>query len=46
MNSGGSKEALSDGVHIGATWQIQLNHSCVAAMWPFCQITLTTCYYY
>jgi len=21
-------------MHIGATWRIQLNHSCAAAMWP------------
>jgi len=30
-------------VHIGATWRIRLNRPCAAAMWPFCQITLTTC---
>ena len=28
------------GVHIGATWQIRLNHRDSA----LCQITLTTCY--
>ena len=32
------------GVHIGANWRIRLNRPCVAAMRPFCQITLTTCY--
>jgi len=32
-----------DGVHIGATWQIQLNLLCAAAM-RLCQIALTTCY--
>ena len=24
-------------VHIGATWQIRLNHPCEAAMWHYCQ---------
>jgi len=32
------------GVHTGATWRIPLNRPCAAAMRPFCQITLTTCY--
>jgi len=30
------------GVHIGATWRMRLNRSCAAAMWPYCQIALTT----
>jgi len=29
----------------GATWWIPLNRPCAAAMRPFCQIVLTTCYY-
>jgi len=32
------------GGHIGATWRIQLNRPSVAAMRPWGQITLTTCY--
>jgi len=32
-------------VHTGATWRTRLNRPCAAAMRPFCQITLTTCYY-
>jgi len=24
-----------DGVHIGATWRLQLNCQCVDAMWPY-----------
>jgi len=31
------------GVHIDATWRIQLNHLCAETMRPFCQITLNTC---
>jgi len=31
------------GVHIGATWRIQLNCLCAVAIRPFCQITLNTC---
>jgi len=38
------KEARIMEVHIGATWVIRLNRACAAAMRPFCQITLTTCY--
>ena len=34
-----------DGVHIGATWRIRLNHPCAAAMLPFCQVTLSSCYH-
>jgi len=30
------------GMHTGATWRIQINHLCVAAMQP-CQVTLTAC---
>jgi len=37
VDSGGPKEAC-----ITATWRIRLNHPCVAAMRPFCQMTLTT----
>jgi len=29
----------------GATWPIRLNRPHTAAMPPFCQIPLTTCYY-
>jgi len=32
-------------MHIGTTWRIRLNRPCSVAMLPFCQITLTTCYY-
>jgi len=35
-------EALLRGVPTGATWRIPLN--CAAAMRPFCQVTLTSCY--
>jgi len=35
---------MLDGVQVGATWRMRLNHPCAAAMRPFCQITLTTCY--
>jgi len=31
------------GLHIGATWRIQLNRPCAAEIWTYCQITLTTC---
>ena len=34
------------GVHTGATWRIPQDHRCVVMMWPFCEITLTTCCYY
>jgi len=34
------------GVHIGATWRIRLNRSMCGGDAAFCQITLTTCYYY
>jgi len=30
------------GLHIGATWRIQVNRPSATAMPPFCQITLTT----
>ena len=40
----GPRKHLLDGVYIGATWRIRLNHPCEVAMQPFCQITLTTCY--
>jgi len=42
----GPRKHVLLGLHIGTTWQIRLKHSCVAVMLPFCQITLTTCYYY
>ena len=35
-----------DGVHVGATWGIRLSRPCAAAVRPFCQITLTTCYFF
>jgi len=40
----GPRKHVLGGVHTGATWQIPLNRPCVAAMLPFCEITLTTCY--
>jgi len=40
----GPRKHLLDGVHIGATCRIWPNHSCAAAMRPFHQITLTTCW--
>ena len=45
MYSDESKKAILDGGHTGATWRIRLNCPCAAAMRPFCQITLATCYY-
>ena len=39
---GPRKHAL-DGVHIGTTWQIKLNHPCGSDM-AVCQITLNTCF--
>jgi len=39
----GPRKHVLGGVHSGATWRIQLNSPCAAAMRPFCQITLTTC---
>jgi len=44
VDSRGFKEACIRWVHTGKTWQIRLNCPCVAAMRPFCQITLTTCF--
>jgi len=38
-----------DVLHRGAHWrnlQIRLHHPCRAAMQPFRQITMTSCYYY
>jgi len=47
LDSGGFKEALLGGVHIGATWRILLNHPCVAAilpvvklLWPLVKISM------
>jgi len=42
----GPRKQVLHGVHIGATWRVRLNRLCAAAVWPFCRITLTTCYYY
>ena len=42
----GQRKHVLGGVHTGATWRIPLNRPCAAAMRPFCQITLTTCYSY
>ena len=39
----GPRKHVFDGVHIGAIWQIRLNHPRAAVMRYFCQITLTTC---
>ena len=39
----GPRKHVLGWVHAGATWQIPLNRPCVAAMQPFCQITLTAC---
>ena len=36
--SSGSREPLLGGVHIGATWLIQLNRQYVAAMRPYVTI--------
>ena len=44
LTQAGQRKHVLDGLHIGATWRIQLNRPCVAVMRPFCQITLTTCY--
>ena len=38
------RKHVLDGVHIGAAWRIRLNRPCAAAMRPFCQITLATCF--
>jgi len=38
------KKHVLDKFHIGASWWIRLNRPYVAAMQPFCQITLTICY--
>jgi len=40
----GPRKHVFDGMHIGATWRIRLNHPCAAVMHPLCQITLTTCW--
>jgi len=39
----GPRKHAFDGVHIGANWQIRLNHPCAAAMRHFCWKTLTPC---
>ena len=41
----GPRKLVLDGVYIAATWRIRLDHPSAAAMRPFCQITLNTCYY-
>ena len=38
----GPRKHILGGLHTGTTWRIPLNHPCVVAMRPFCQITLTT----
>jgi len=38
MDSGGPKEACVRWVHIGDTWQIRLNHLCVAVMRRFVKL--------
>jgi len=40
------RKHILGGVHTGATWRTPLNRSCAVVKWPFCQITLTTYYYY
>jgi len=42
----GPRNHVLGGVYTGASWRIPLNRPCAAAMRPFCQITLTTCYYF
>jgi len=42
----GPRKHLLDGINTDATWRIAMNRPCAAAMRLFCQITLTTCYYY
>jgi len=42
----GPRKYVLHAVHIDAAWQMRLNRPCAAAMQPFCQITLTTCYHY
>ena len=34
----GLRKRVLDGVHIGATWEIQLNRPCVAAMRPYVKL--------
>jgi len=41
----GPRKHAVGGVHIGATWQVPLNRTYAVTMRPFCQITLTTCYF-
>jgi len=31
----GQRKHMLDGVHIGTTWRMRLNHPCAAAMWSF-----------
>jgi len=35
---GDAKWGVLDGVHTVATWQIRLNHPCVAVTWPYAKI--------
>jgi len=42
----GLRKHVLHGVHTGSTWWIPLNRPSATAMQPFCQITLTTCYYF
>jgi len=46
VDLGGPKKHVLGGVHIGANLRTRLNHTCATAMRPFCQITLTTCYFF
>ena len=41
----GLRKDVLGGLDTCATWRIRMNRSCASAMPPFCQITLTTCYY-
>ena len=40
----GPRKYILGGMHTGTTWRILVNRPCATAMWPFCQITLATCY--
>ena len=40
-----AQENVLEGVHIFHTRRIRINRPCVAAMRPFCQISLTTCFF-
>ena len=40
----GTRKHVLGKVYTGATWPIRLNRLCAAAMRPFCQVNLTTCF--